>query len=136
MGKFSDGIRKSVEDVKQQINSKIIEIAQYAFRSAVGYSPTAPEARWAKGEFINSWYPAENSYSSSITGSYDYSGAGSMARIAALSSSQVFFGKDGFISLSNNLSYSLQVEYTGWQRTGPYAPVRNAIVSVMSTYSK
>lgn len=136
MGSFSDSLERNVERVKQEIDTKIVNYAKTLFDMVVVLSPAAPEAGWSKGEFKNSWYTAFNGYdTTSIATNYDQYGQDSYTRIKEMVALKTFYGKDGFISLANNVPYAKNIEYTGWMKeenanwkgTPPYAPVRIAI---------
>jgi hypothetical protein len=132
MGAFSDSIRKNIDRVLLEVDQKCYAIVYALFTQVVYESPTKPgppTAPWAKGQFINNWYPAVAGYDTSTTSSTDYEGFGSLSRILELKESQAFYKKDNFVSLSNNLSYANQVESQGWGRTGPYSPVAHAIIN-------
>ena len=136
MGAFSDSIKKQVEQIKADIDQQVQVIVQYYFRQIVYHSPTQPDAMFAKGQFINSWYTAINGFDTSVTASVSIDGVDSLSRISNLIGSKAFYGKDSMISLSNNLSYARQVEYDGWARTVPYAPVDKAYYDVRTEYGK
>ena len=137
MGAFSDSIKKQVEQIKADIDQQVQAIVQYYFRQIVYHSPTTfIGAVWAKRQFINSCYPAINGFDTSTTSTLSMDGVGSLSRISNLIASKAFYGKDATISLSNNLSYARQVEYQGWVRTGPYAPVDKAYYDVRTEYGK
>jgi hypothetical protein len=139
MGSFTESLQKNIERVKQEVDAKIIEQAQELFKLIVFYSPAQPSAQYAKGQFKNSWYAVPDGFNeTSISLNYDSSGADSLLRIDVLKDSNAFYGKDGFVSLTNNLPYSRNIEYAGWMKqedarwhdTPPYAPVRTAITLI------
>lgn len=137
MGSFLDGLKKNIDKTLSDTNKACNEIAETTFKITVGISPTQPFAKYAQGQFINNWFPAVNGYDGSITGALSFDGADSRARIDSIvPNATAFFGKDGFISMSNNLSYAYNVEVTGWKTVGPYAPVRNTITFMVGKYSK
>lgn len=135
MGAFSDSIRKNSTKILAGANQKVTAIAEDVFNTVVVKSPTKPEAAYAVGQFINSWYLGINTTdTSSVTSVHNYTGNDSYNRIAAMRSAGVFLGKDGFVTLSNNLDYSDRVEMLGWARTPAYGPVRNSITYALTTY--
>ena len=136
MGKFADQFRQEVEAEFERINNQILNMVVDTFNYAVKVSPIQPAAKFSKGEFINSWYPAINGFDTTVSGAYDMTGSGSLSRISGLLGSNAFLGKDAIVSLSNNVSYADKVEYHGWTRTGPYAPIRQAINYYYATYNK
>ena len=127
MGKFADQLRKEMEAEFERVNKEILNIVVDTFNYAVKVSPVQPTAKFSKGEFVNSWYPAVNSFDHTVSGNYDSSGSGSLSRIAGLLSSNAFLGKDATVSLTNSVSYADKVEYHGWNKTKPYAPIRQTI---------
>lgn len=139
---WADNIkRKLQQDAMQKVNDKIVDNAIVLGTLLVTNSPDKPDAKYAKGLFKNSWYVAVNEFDPTIGTNADMSGAASMARITALKSTNWFANADGYISFTNNLSYSYRVEFLGWPQgegengwvwsgqVGPYAPVRNSVVA-------
>lgn len=141
---FADSLRKNINNVQEQVNNSIVSTAQQFGNKLLDYSPLGADAEYtgayAKGLFINSWYVGENEFDPSVGISPDESGSASKSRISGLKGSRSFFGRDGYISFTNNLSYAVRVEYLGWPSgtdivsgwnwtgsVGPYAPVRNSI---------
>lgn len=129
MGSFVDSMKKNINRVLTEIDNKCYAIVYSLFTSVVYNSPTKPFARYSEGQFINNWFPSVGGYSNATTGSTSFDGMGSLSRILELKTSKAFYGQDNFVSMSNSLPYAQQVEYLGWSKTGPYAPVRNAITS-------
>ena len=131
MGKFADQLRKEMDAEFERVNKEILNIVVDTFNFAVKVSPVYPMAKYSKGEFINSWYPAVNGFDHTVSGNYDSSGSGSLSRIAGLLSSNAFLGKDAMVSLSNSVPYAHRVEFLGWPEwprdIKAYAPVRQTI---------
>jgi len=143
MGSFTASLEKNINKVLTEVNDKCYIISFDLFTKVVSLSPTQPSAKYAKGHFINNWFSAANTYSMSTTPSVSYDGMSSLSSIAALKSTKVFLGTDGFVSLSNSLSYARNVEYEGWKKSenpswtgtvGPYAPVRTALTMTAAKY--
>lgn len=147
MGSFTDSLKSNIQRVQQEVNTKINFVAYTLFtytinRSPGGASCTIGPGPFVDGNFINNWFPAVNSYDPSATLSKDISGAGSLSRLELIKNSNTFFAKDGFATLSNNLSYSNRVEFgwpqgvdpvSGWKWTGRaliYAPVQYAFQDI------
>jgi hypothetical protein len=137
---FSESLRKNADKIIQETNDKATASVVELFNKVVELSPTKPAANYAKGHFINNWFPAINGFDYSTT-TTSYDGIGSYTRIAALRNAQMFLGKDCTVTLTNSLHYGHRVEYDGWPitegqawtgRVGPYAPVRNAITYMVS----
>lgn len=137
---WADNIKKRGNAMLDWVDEKTTDVAEKFFITIVDYSPTTfVGADYAKGVFVNSWYPAVNNFDPTVGGAPDMSGTGSRQRISALRGSKAFFRQDGFVSLSNNLHYAYRVEFAGWPlgeggkwnwtgTVGPYAPVRKAMV--------
>lgn len=129
MGSFTDSIKRSTERVLKEIDAKCYAISYALFTSIVYNSPTKPTAVYAKGQFINNWFPAVSGYDTSTTSATSYDGMGSLQRIALLKAARAFYGRDNFVTLSNSLPYANQVEYLGWGKTDKYAPVRASVMA-------
>lgn len=142
MGSFSDSIKKNVERVLSEIDTECYDRAADLFLTVVRESPSqipmgeinTEQAVHSKGLFINNWMGASDSYNLSTTSVTNELGIDSRNQVVSLKELKTFFGKDGFVSFSNNLSYAQQVENYGWYRTGPYAPVQNAMTIVSVKY--
>lgn len=144
MGKFSDHLRGQINRVLTETNFKINYVAWFLFTRAVIRSPHVGQGPYVAGHFINNWMPSLNGVDTSTTAATDPDGAGSIARIDSIvKNSKAFYKKDGFITLSNNLSWAANVEYkgwpkgydaaTGWNWTGKrmiYAPVQYAMQDI------
>lgn len=142
MGSFSNHLRNNITRVQREVSYKISHLAYLLFTYIVKKSPHVGEGPYVSGHFINNWFPAVNAYDGSTTAATDPDGKGSLERIESLvKNNNAFFLKDGFITLSNNLSYAHRVEYTGWPKgydpstgwnwTGKrmiYAPVAHSLL--------
>jgi hypothetical protein len=121
MGSFLDSLKSNIERVLQETNYKLTTVAIKRFSYSINRSPggatcSIEPGPFVDGEFINNWFPAINGYDTSTTAARDLSGAGSLARLEMLKQGNAFLGKDGFVTLSNNLSYATRVEYKGWPK--------------------
>lgn len=138
---FASHLRGQITRVQKEISFKINYLAYILFTKIVQKSPHVGEGPYVAGHFINNWFPAVNTFDTSTTTSVDPDGKGSLERIDAVVKTNTFFQRDGFISLSNNLSYSWRVELlgwpkgydpaTGWNWTGKrmiYAPVAHSML--------
>jgi len=135
---FAESVKRNIQRVLTEVDTKCTLIAKDLFTTVVDKSPTKPGANYAQGHFINNWYTGINSYSQETSSATSYEGMASRQRIGSLPSG-VFFGKDGFVSFSNSLPYVRNVEYDGWMpsenprwsgKVGPYAPVGKSLVQV------
>jgi hypothetical protein len=143
MGSFADSLRSNIQRVQTEVNFKINAVAYNLFTRIVNNSPHVGDGPYVAGHFVANWFPAVNSFDTSITGATS-DGGDSLARIESIiKPSTAFFQKDGFVSLSNNLSYAANVEYLGWKAgkdpisgwtwTGMrrvYAPVQSAFTAI------
>lgn len=139
---FAAHLRKNIERVLLEVNYKINHRAYIFFNYIVKKSPHVGEGPYVSGQFINNWFPAVNGFDGSITSATDPDGKGSVARIeSVVKHNSAFLKRDGFVSLSNNLSWAMRVEVLGWPRghdpasgwnwTGKriiYAPVQKAML--------
>lgn len=144
MGSFSASIRLSSEKVLQKVNSKCYEIAKELFRKVIEFTPSPSNpGPWAKGHLVNQWYTGENGeYSEELSSETDPTGSGSLLRISTLSGN-IFRGRDGSLTLVNNLSYAYRAEVLGWpageaghnwKGARPYAMVARALQIIGSKY--
>lgn len=143
MGSFTDSLKTNIRRVQQEVNTKINFVAYTLFYKIVNNSPHVGDGPYVAGHFVANWWPAVNSYDPSITGATS-NGSDSLARIDSIvKESNAFFQKDGFVTLSNNLSYGFRIEYAGWPAgkdpasgwtwTGMrryYAPVQNSFTAM------
>jgi len=143
MGSFTASLEKNINKALAEVNDKCYIIAFDLFTTVVSLSPTQPSAKYAKGHFINNWYSAANVFFFPTSPSTSYDCMASLSNFVALKSTRVFHGNDGFVSLSNSLSYARNVEYDGWKQSenpswsgnvGPYAPVRTALLMTAPKY--
>lgn len=137
--------KKALTAASNSINKRII----YLFTSVVGYSPTAPEAKWSKGALIDQWFPSVGkSPNFAMNGSLNYQGANSMSRINSLFSQPLFLGKDNIVTFTNSVSYAYRAENLGWPkgldsksgwtwtgRVAPYKMVSKAVNDFKGAYS-
>jgi hypothetical protein len=125
---FADSVKANSDKILQHINKKCYSIVWQLFTSIVYKTPVL------KGELINSWYPkVGKDFSSEKTTIYNKSGAGSLARIKAVTSGAEFLGKDGVITMANNLDYSYRAEVLGWPQplwSGEKGPYRMVALSI------
>lgn len=143
MGSFADSLKNNIQRVQQEVNTKINFVAYTLFYKIVNNSPHVGDGPYVAGHFVANWWPAVNAYDPSIT-SATSNGSDSLARIDSIvKESNAFFQKDGFVTLSNNLNYSLRVEalgwpagkdpISGWTWTGMrkiYAPVATSFIGI------
>ncbi len=126
---FAEHLRANCDRRLKEIDSKLQRIAFNLFMDIVVATPIE------KGELINNWFPHNGvDFSSEITTLLDKSGGGSKARIYSNMGQGTFLGKDGVMTLANNLDYAYKIEYEGWSRhKAPEGMVR---ISVAKTLGK
>jgi len=114
MGSFTDSLKANITRVQTEVNFKINAVAYNLFTRIVNNSPHVGDGPYVAGHFVANWFPAVNSFDTTITGTTS-NGSDSLARIESIiKPSTAFFQKDGYVSLSNNLSYAQRVEFLGW----------------------
>jgi len=114
---FAASLRKNIDRVLREVNYKINHRAYIFFNYIVKKSPHVGDGPYVSGHFINNWFPAVNTFDGSITPATEADGGGSMARIeSVVKNNSAFLRKDGFVSLSNNLSYAARIESLGWPK--------------------
>jgi hypothetical protein len=114
MGSFTDSLKSNINRVQQEVNTKINFVAYTLFYKIVNNSPHVGDGPYVAGHFVANWFPAVNSYDRSITNATS-NGSDSLARIDMIvKESNAFFQKDGFVTLSNNLTYAMRVEILAW----------------------
>lgn len=143
MGSFADSLKQNITRVSTEVNFKINDVAYRLFSRIVNNSPHTGDGPYVEGQFVANWFPAVNSFDTSTTGATS-DGSDSLSRIDGIvKQSTAFFQKDGFVSLSNNLTWALRVEIlawpagrdpiSGWNWTGMrryYAPVATSIIGM------
>ena len=140
---FSASIDRQIHRVKEEINAKCYKISIELFLSVVRLSPSPSNpGRHATGLLANQWYPkAGAGWSSEKTDSTSGTGAASKARITALRGGREFYGKNGRLSLANNLHYAYRAEMLGWPekdgwsgKVGPYRMVALSLQAIAARY--
>lgn len=128
MGSFADSIKANIKEVKQEVNDKITDVFVDLSLSVVhltpspswigqnrGASPSEPE--FTDGLLANQWYPAQDKISQEETGAKSDNGGDSISRINAIKdSAKAFLGKDGYLSLTNNVPYAYRVDAIGYPK--------------------
>lgn len=137
---FAQQVKKSTEKVKSQINDSLVSMAKELFEEVVDKTPVLT------GRLINNWYTAYGSISLEANpNSYSSTGVDSLARIAAISNSKEFYGKDGSISLSNSVTdagdalgtqvfYAQAIEHYGWSKKQPAGMARVSLSKIAAKY--
>lgn len=128
---FADSIKKAGDNAIHQAQQGVAKSAQLLFTDIVDLSPVQPFAKWAKGEFVNNWVAAANSINRSYTSATSMTGAQSRMSIAEVTTNLKVDG-DFYLTLTNVTDHGNQVEYVGWKRVPPYAPIRKAMIKALA----
>lgn len=138
MAGFADSIKANCQKILEQVDKKTYSIVWQLFTSVVYLSPSpANPGETAKGLLANQWYPQiGEGYSSQLTSSTSPYGSDSLARINSTANQKIFYGKDGVMSMANNVSYAYRAEKLGWleppwhRGVQPYRMVSLSILKV------
>ena len=127
---------KAVNNIAEEYMTKVVE-----------NTPTKEIGNYAKGLLVNQWYTATGGqYSSEVSTATNVTGSGSLSRIKASIAMNNFLGKDGVITLTNNLEYAYRAEKLGWPkgegsngwvwsgRRGRYAMVAKSTLYIQGKY--
>ena len=129
---FSEQIKANSKKALEQIDKRLQRIAFNLFMDIV------METTVDSGLLCNNWYPNSGAdFSSEINNLADKSGSGSKARIYAQLGKGTFLGKDGVMTMANNLSYAYEIEYAGPNTGKNYQKPQGMVrVSVDKTFGK
>lgn len=113
---FSASINRNIQKLEQKINDRVYTISIELFNEIVRRTPSpATPGKTATGLLANQWYPkAGAGFSGSEGTDTSPNGASSRARIAALRGGIEFLGKNGRLTLTNNVHYAYRAEVLGW----------------------
>lgn len=139
---FTESIRRNIAKAKQDINDQVYKISIELFLSIVRRTPSPSNKGFkAKGLLANQWYPkAGSGFSSDVGTAISDTGAGSIIRIHALKGGREFYGRNGRLSLTNNLDYAYRAEMLGWPQpiwsgsVGPYRMVASSLFEIAARY--
>ena len=146
MGAFADSVRMNSDAMLKRIQIQIYTIARQLFIEIVQATPSVTHpGYYAKGLLANQWYPQLGAgFSPEATEETDDGGRDSINRIVTeidvLSSNPQFLGKDGTVTLTNNLPYAGRAESVGWPepewsgRQGPYHMVALSLQAIAAKY--
>lgn len=142
MPSFAASVSNNVYAVLTKVNSDAYKIAKELFNTVVDETPSpAHPGPFATGYLVDQWFPeVGNEFSEELGSSTSRDGSGSKSRIAALIGSE-FFGKDGTLTLTNNVPYAYRAEVLGWPQEdgwsgqiGPYRMVAKALQAIADKY--
>ena len=142
MSNFAFDIKNFEAAALLAINNKACQAFEDLGVEIVEKSPTPPgEGGFSKGLLKNSWYVQVNGVDNTVGTVANPNGVDSLSRIKAISKVLPFYGKDGFVTLTNSTEHAYRAEYLGWPagegangfvwsgRVGPYAMVQTAITN-------
>ena len=114
---FLSDIKTFQEKALKAASTNTTNIVQEAFLATVNYSPSPSNpGPYAKGLLVNQYYIAIGpTPSSEVSNSTNDTGESSKARIALLTSSTEFYGKDGIVTIANNTEEAHYANKLGWQ---------------------
>jgi len=113
---FAQSIQNNIANVLQEVNDNLNMVCVEIFKDVVLESPNPATGDYSSGQLINSWYPAQNKFSSDISTTTDDYGADSYNRIYDVRDYKAFLKKDGVVTLTNNHDYAYRVEALGWPK--------------------
>ena len=132
---FEKSIRAQATRILESINTKTYEIAWELFSGIVARTPSPSNpGPHAKGVLANQWYPQTGGFSGAKGNSTSATGSDSLSRIKAAMSGNAFNGKDGVLTLTNNLDYAGLAETDGWLKTSPYRMVALSLQATTAKY--
>ena len=138
---FAESIRRGNEAVLLKVNKEVYRIVWELFTSVVQLTPSPSNpGPWAKGLLANQWYPSVGEGVGNLGTDTNDIGADSLNRVNAfVRDGKEFVGKDGKVSLTNNVPYAYQAEAIGWmppQWTGRSKAARMVARSLMNVAAK
>lgn len=139
---FMASLDRNILRVQQEVNDKVYKISIELFLLVVAKTPSpAFPGKYAAGLLANQWYPKVGGFSAEEGTDTSPNGAASRARITALRGGKEFFGKNGVLTLTNNLHYAYRAEMLGWPasdgwsgKVGPYRMVALSIQEIKARY--
>jgi hypothetical protein len=147
---FAEDIRKWEKKALEQINTSMCKAFEEVAIPAVVNSPSSSSAphiaEYSKNHLIEQWYPQIGGFSGALTAATNAYGAGSITRIKELVKLKPFYGRDNFVTLTNNTPYAYRAEVLGWPagegangwqwsgRVGPYGMITRAVITWKAKY--
>lgn len=141
-GAFSADILRNIECLKAEVNDKVYSIGIELFLKIVARTPSPSNKGWhATGLLVNQWYPMQGRHFSSSRGSATSdTGTDSISRISSLRGGNEFHGKNGTITLTNNVEHAYRAEMVGWPspewsgKVGPYRMVALSLQEIAARH--
>lgn len=142
MASFSEQIKAWEQKALLAANKSVSNAVEELFTSIVVASPSPSNpGPYAIGLLANQYYPMINGFSQEISTATNPNGSDSLSRIKSILAGRVFYGKDNFITLTNNTDHAYLAEVTGWQapqwsgKQGPYSMVSRSVAKLRGMYS-
>lgn len=128
-------IVKWAEQARQDVVVGSAEKVRALFSDVVMFSPepvggVGPTGKYSTGRFIANWNVGITPIVSTTNSTQTK--AAKIAEIRSVIDDNTFLTYDQ-VFLMNGLSYAKNVEYNGWQITGPYRPMQNAVGDFVMT---
>lgn len=140
-------IQRFAEGTLLLANNSVCNVFEEVGSGCVTESPEPNVAGYAKGLLKNSWYVQVNGIDNTVGTIPNVTGADSLSRIKAVITTLPFYGKDGYITVTNSLDYAYRANYLGWPegegtngwvwsgRVPAYGMVEKAITNAKAKYS-
>lgn len=138
---FIASLTSNIQNLKAEVNRKVYNISIELFLRIVERTPSpSNKGHQARGLLANQWYVSSgNNFSSSLGSSISNTGSDSVSRINAMRGGRVFDGKNGTVTLANNVPYAYRAEMLGWPApdwTGTVGPYRMVALSLQEIGAK
>lgn len=124
---FGKDIAEWAQETHKWTNKTAAAKARFVYKEVVLQSPSAGLTKYSTGHFLHNWR-----LSSKAPVEIELSGTASVPTKTSEINSFIddsYFQREEKVFFSNSTEYLDQVEYLGWQRTPPYAPVARAIAA-------
>lgn len=139
---FLDDIKAFEQKALLAANKSVSNVVEELFTSVVVLSPSPTnKGPYAIGLLANQYYPMVGGHSQEVSTATNPYGMASLSRIKSMLASRVFFGKDNFITLTNNVDHAYRAEVMGWEapqwsgKQGPYSMVSKSVAKIRGMYS-
>lgn len=109
-------------DVKEEVEKDCALWTRTLFKWVIQLSPMDT------GRFLANWQIGPQNSSFSMLGVSNYANKLTDVNVSI---SDDYFSRNQQAYIVNNVEYNWNVEYEGWKRTAPYAPVTTAVARVL-----
>lgn len=137
---FSDKIKKSIKNTKNQIDWGITNLSHDLFHLIVDKTPVGRELDGddSPGMLVNNWQPAIGRIELKLQQRPGPNKQGAHRRIDGVVQRGNFM-KDNFVTFSNSTEYAWRAEYGGWEEprwngSPPYYMIRDSLIEISSKY--